>query len=426
MVNSQLGRPGPRPATGSSPSTARPARSSGGPRRPFPIQRHVLLQPGGRRDQRPAAAHHRRGRRRTSTPSRSGPASRCGATSSATASSTRSPVVDGNLVYMQPRRGEPGRRSPIGRVICLDARRSTRRPSSRSWSGSRSGWRSGSGWRPRPSPTAGCTCPTTRRAALLRRQGRQAALAGTATAPWSAGRPLVADGKLYIFDVNAKLAILKLNGDEDPEELDSIPFRRTPAPGSSRRTARRSPSTASSTSRPRTRLYCIGEPGTGKTGTVQAAARRGRVQEGRHRRRPSASSRPTCRPSRARRSSSRSSSSTPTAARWPRRPTPRSSGRCRNRRCRRPPRRAPTRRRRSTARSRTARSTARQAPPSQQGYVEAKVGGLTARARVRVAAAGPLRQGLREGPRRRRPGGWVNTQGKYSSSRRTATRCCRR
>jgi outer membrane protein assembly factor BamB len=51
-------------------------------------------------------------------------------------------------------------------------------------------------------------------------------------------------------------------------------------------------------------------------------------------------------------------------------------------------------------------------PPGQTGYVEAKVGNLTARARVRVAPVLPYNLDLSKvlGPT---PGGWVNTQGKY-------------
>src|SRR5262249_45726609 len=39
------------------------------------------------------------------------------------------------------------------------------------------------------------------------------------------GAPLVADGKLFIFDVQGALSILKLNGRKRPEELDKINFK---------------------------------------------------------------------------------------------------------------------------------------------------------------------------------------------------------
>jgi outer membrane protein assembly factor BamB len=51
--------------------------------------------------------------------------------------------------------------------------------------------------------------------------------------------------------------------------------------------------------------------------------------------------------------------------------------------------------------------------PSQQGYVEAKAEGLTARARVRVAPVLPYQQDFSKVPDGAVPGGWVNTQGKF-------------
>jgi outer membrane protein assembly factor BamB len=54
------------------------------------------------------------------------------------------------------------------------------------------------------------------------------------------------------------------------------------------------------------------------------------------------------------------------------------------------------------------------APPGQAGYVEAKVGDLTARARVRVAPVIPYKLDLSKVPVGSVPGGWVNTQGKFA------------
>src|SRR5205814_1764410 len=51
--------------------------------------------------------------------------------------------------------------------------------------------------------------------------------------------------------------------------------------------------------------------------------------------------------------------------------------------------------------------------PGQQGYVEAKVGTLTARARVRVAPRLPYKLDVSKVPLGGTPGGWVNTQGKF-------------
>ncbi len=51
--------------------------------------------------------------------------------------------------------------------------------------------------------------------------------------------------------------------------------------------------------------------------------------------------------------------------------------------------------------------------PSQQGYVEAKVGDVVGKARVRVAAAVGYKQDFEKVPEGATPGGWVNAQSKY-------------
>lgn len=57
--------------------------------------------------------------------------------------------------------------------------------------------------------------------------------------------------------------------------------------------------------------------------------------------------------------------------------------------------------------------TAAAAPPGQQGYVEARVGDLPARARVRVAPQIPYTVDLSKTPVGGLPGGWVYAQGRY-------------
>ncbi len=52
--------------------------------------------------------------------------------------------------------------------------------------------------------------------------------------------------------------------------------------------------------------------------------------------------------------------------------------------------------------------------PGQQGYVEAKINGLTARARVRVAPQLPYKNDFEKVPVGATPGGWVNCQGKFA------------
>jgi outer membrane protein assembly factor BamB len=58
--------------------------------------------------------------------------------------------------------------------------------------------------------------------------------------------------------------------------------------------------------------------------------------------------------------------------------------------------------------------TVANAPPGQFGRVVARAGGLTGYARVRVAPVLPYRVDFSRIPEGRTPGGWVNTQGKFS------------
>jgi hypothetical protein len=51
--------------------------------------------------------------------------------------------------------------------------------------------------------------------------------------------------------------------------------------------------------------------------------------------------------------------------------------------------------------------------PSQQGYIDLKVGEITARVRVRVAPQLPFRNDFDQAPAGSSPGGWVNTNGKF-------------
>src|SRR5262249_49927924 len=52
--------------------------------------------------------------------------------------------------------------------------------------------------------------------------------------------------------------------------------------------------------------------------------------------------------------------------------------------------------------------------PGQQGYVEFTSGGITARARVRVAPQLPYTPDFSKVPVSAAPGGWVNTMGKFA------------
>ena len=141
-----------------------------------------------------------------------------------------SPVVDGNLVYISHGEENP-EGGAIGRVICVDASKvdpKTKRPAL-VWENKKLARRFGlaspalaEGRLYVPDDASDLTCFNAKTGKVLWRQKY-----GTI----SRGAPLIADGKLYVFDVNAKLAVFKLKGDEEPEELESIPFRKESGAG---------------------------------------------------------------------------------------------------------------------------------------------------------------------------------------------------
>jgi outer membrane protein assembly factor BamB len=141
-----------------------------------------------------------------------------------------SPVVDGNLVFISHGEENP-EGGPIGRVICLDMSQvnpKTKEPKL-VWEQKRLAKRFGlaspaiaDGRLYLPNDEAELYCFRAKDGKILWK---------TRYGTVSRGAPLIADGKLYVFDVNAKMAIFKLNGDEEPEELASIPFRRTAGAG---------------------------------------------------------------------------------------------------------------------------------------------------------------------------------------------------
>ena len=136
-----------------------------------------------------------------------------------------SPVVDGNLVYISHGEENP-EGGAIGRVICVDASKvdpKTKKPAL-VWENKKLARRFGlaspalaDGRLYVPDDASDLTCFNAKTGKVLWRQKY-----GTI----SRGAPLIADGKLYVFDVNAKLAVFKLKGDEEPEEMESVPFRK--------------------------------------------------------------------------------------------------------------------------------------------------------------------------------------------------------
>ena len=184
-----------------------------------------------------------------------------------------SPVVSGNLVYISHGEENPEGGS-IGRVICLDASKvdaKTKKPAL-VWENKKLSRRFGlaspalaDGRLDCPDDASELTCFSAKSGKVLWRQKY-----GTV----SRGAPLIADGKLYVFDVNAKLAVFKLNGDAEPEEIASIPFRKESGAGSVE--THGTPIAVNSRLYFLTQenLYCVGKPDAkpieSKMGTVDA------------------------------------------------------------------------------------------------------------------------------------------------------------
>jgi outer membrane protein assembly factor BamB len=177
-----------------------------------------------------------------------------------------SPVVEGNYVYIAHGEENP-EGGPIGRVICLDASRLVpvkgakgEREPTLVWEQKRLAKRFGlsspalfDGRLYMPDDSSELFCFNARTGKPLWRQKY-----GTV----SRGAPLIADGKLYVFDVNAKLAIFKLKGDEEPEELDPIPIRRESGVGFVETHGTPIAVNGKLYFLTQDHLYCIGKPGT--------------------------------------------------------------------------------------------------------------------------------------------------------------------
>jgi outer membrane protein assembly factor BamB len=150
-----------------------------------------------------------------------------------------SPVLDGNLVYISHGEENLGG-GPLGKAICLDASKvdaKTKMPKL-VWETKRIKLASGG---TRQGVRFGLASPALADGLLYLPDdaGELYAFdAKTGEGQWSAkygtvsrGAPLVVDGKLYIFDVNAKLGVFKLNGKEPPTILDEVKFRSTTGAG---------------------------------------------------------------------------------------------------------------------------------------------------------------------------------------------------
>ncbi|HET6573351.1 MAG TPA: PQQ-binding-like beta-propeller repeat protein, partial [Fimbriiglobus sp.] len=322
-----------------------------------------------------------------------------------------SPVVDGNYLYISHGEENPEGNLPVGRVICLDISKvdpKTKEPKL-VWEQKRLSKRFGlasaalvDGRLYVPDDHCELHCFRAKDGKLLWRVRY-----GTV----SRGAPLVADGKLYVFDVMAKMAIYQLNGDKRPDELATIPFRRTSGPGFVETHGTPIAVNGRLYFLTQDALYCVGSTDAGKTGTYKplpaeaeykkdAPPTGTRVVPADVLDKPGeqvkfavkyldANGREVNAPADAK-------------VQWslPQPPLPKKAPKGAS-----PP---------PPLNGEIADGTLTLGKlPRQQGLVQAKAGGLTAQARVRVAAQVPYTEDFEKVPVGAAPAGWVNAQSKY-------------
>jgi outer membrane protein assembly factor BamB len=317
-----------------------------------------------------------------------------------------SPLVDGNLVYCNHGEENP-EGGPIGRAICVDASQidpKTKQPKL-VWEyrqSNRFGLASGAladGRLYLPDDSGELFCFNAKTGKLLwkYRYGTEVR-----------GAPLIAGDKLYIFDVKGRMVILTLMGNKKPDENDAFEYKfRDPKGGLNETNGTPIAVNGHLYFTTRTDLYCVGDanakPECGEYTPLPAEAKFD----------PSAKPValrvfpadveaktgdkltfrviPVDADGRELKGDGKSEWTLPLPPKTPTGAQPPGL----------------------KGKMDETGSVTLDPTPSQQGYVEAKVGDLTARARVRVAPHLPYRQDFEKVPVGATPGGWVNTQGKF-------------
>jgi outer membrane protein assembly factor BamB len=328
-----------------------------------------------------------------------------------------SPVVDGDLVYISHGEENPTGGS-LGRVVCLDAGKITAGKPKLVWEFNR-GIRFGlaslalaDGRLYVPDDAAKLYC-------FDAKKGKQLWKYSYGTV--SRGAPLIADGKLYISETNAKFHIIPLNGDEEPKEskVHTTYFRNKPG-ASGFVEVNCTPSVADGRIYLATRdeIYCIAKPG-GKAVSVPQPKAQVEGAAGPPAQLQVFPADVLAKPGETLNFTLRvfDANGIPVKAELPAvtwsLPLP-------------PPPKAPAKKEEPKK-----DAPAPKGPPAldgtvengkvvlgkkpgQHGLVEAKAGELVGRARVRVAPELPYTQDFEATPIGAVPGGWVNAQGKYS------------
>ncbi len=334
------------------------------------------------------------------------------------------PVVDGNLVY-----GAHGEENlgggDLGRVVCVDASKvdpKTKKPKLV--------------WEYRRSVRFGLSHPALADGRLYVPDDSSVLFcfnAKTGKLLWrtkygttSRGAPFIADGKLYVFDVNAKLTVFKLKGDEKPDDAETREYTfRVPAGVTGFNETHGTPIAAAGRMYFTTSFatYCIGNPDAKPTADAAVAMAAESLFD------------PAAKPAAVRVFPAEqhvkpgetigfrvipvdaNGRDLPLPAdfkpEWtivtPTPPKPPASAPM--------PKVAPTAPPplKGTLKADGATATvALDKVPGQAGYVDAKLGTLTARGRVRVVPQIPYMNDFEKVPVGATPGGWVNAQGKFA------------
>lgn len=335
-----------------------------------------------------------------------------------------SPIVDGNLVYCN--HGEENLEGqPIGRIICLDGSQidpKTKKPklvwdsyrrvykaNKNQYLATRFGLASAAladGRLYVPDDSGELYCFRAKDGEMLWKYRYATEVRGA---------PLVADGKLYIFDVKGRLLILTLRGDKAPDASETFEYKFRDPKGLLNET-NGTPIAVNGRLyfTTRTHLYCIGEPDAkpepvkykplpAETPYDPAASPTAvRVFPADVAVKPASSVKfeavfmdANGRPVKA---------APETSWTLPAPPIPKGAT------TGPPP---------LQGKIATAGALDLGPLPSQQGYVEGQAGALKARARVRVVPQIPYMQNFDKIPPGAAPGGWVNVQGKFSVAKLT-------
>jgi outer membrane protein assembly factor BamB len=329
-----------------------------------------------------------------------------------------SPIVDGNLVYCNHGEENP-EGGPIGRVVCVDGSQvdpATKKPKvvwdtyNRKYKANRGrelanrfGLATAAladGLLYVPDDTGELYCFRAKDGELLwkYRYGTEAR-----------GSPLVADGKLYIFDVKAKMIVLTLKGNEVPDDLDTFEYR-FPGTGGQLNETNGTPIAVNGRLyfTTRTHLYCVGDstakhepvkypPMPPETPFKQNAIAGVRLFPAEVHAKPGekvtfkvvyhdANGREVM------------DNRTAPAEKWTLPEPPKTPAGLQ------PP---------ALQGKLEGGTLTLGTQPSQQGYVDFDSGGLKARARVRVVPQIPYTQNFDKIPAGGAPGGWINTNGKF-------------